>query len=279
MTARIYALCNQKGGVGKTTTTFHLGRAAVRAKRRVLLVDADPQGNLTKIAGGEDIEPDQVGLADVLSSRTEETLADVIVAGNWDGADLAPTPATRPLAAVDQELVIAGAGREGRLRTALRSVAEDYDLILIDCPPDLGLLTINCLTAADEAVIITHTELFSIDGIAELLTTISEVRTYYNTALKIAGFLVNQHEARTISGQNWLSQLETAAAAHVDDDGNPDPLTVLRPIIPKAVVVKDSSESGRGLDEWPNSRNPSIEAQGLASLYTNHLTILEGTTR
>jgi chromosome partitioning protein len=277
MTARIYALCNQKGGVGKTTMTFHLARAAVRAGLRVLMVDADPQGNLTTIAG-VDVSPDQVGLADVLSTRAPETLADVIVPTSWEGAHLVPTPDPDTLAAVGDELVIAGPGREGRLRAALADVAEDYDVVFIDCPPSLGLLFVNCLTAAKKAGIVTHTGLFSVNGIAQLLKTILAVQTYYNAALVIAGILVNHHEARTISGQTWLANLEEAAAAQVDDEGNPAPLTVLRPSIPKAVVIKDSSEAGRGLDEWPNHTNPSVEAMGLLGLFTAHLATLEGTT-
>ena len=121
-------------GVGKSTTTFHLARAAVLRGQRVLVVDNDPQGNLTAGAAAESVEEDQAGLADALSSRAPETIRDVIVRGVWPGLDVVPTSGVT-LGYVRDELVIAGAGREGRLREALATVAADYDLILIDCAP------------------------------------------------------------------------------------------------------------------------------------------------
>ena len=124
MTAQILALCNQKGGVGKSTTTFHLARAAVQAGRRVLVVDLDPQGNLTTSIAAETVDDDQAQLADALSSRAPETLRDVIVPGLWPGLDLVPTAGVT-LGAVRDELVIAGAGRESRLREALQAFSGD----------------------------------------------------------------------------------------------------------------------------------------------------------
>lgn len=270
MGARIYALCNQKGGVGKTSGTFYLGRAAVLAGHRVLLVDADPQGNLTTVAAPpETVEEDQVGLADALSARTEEELRDVIVPTVWDKADLVPTPSPEALGAVGQELVISGPGRERRLREALAAVSEDYDFIFIDCPPSLDLIAVNCLTAADAAVVISHTGLFSVNGIAQLLKTIESVRQYYNPGLSIDGIMVNQHEAETVSGKLWLATLQEAADGHKRHDGTPDPLRVLKPTIPKRAVIKDAMESGRGLDQWG-----SADAAGLSSIYDAHLAAL-----
>src|SRR5690606_38184370 len=181
-TARIYALCNQKGGVGKSTTTFHLARAAVLRGERVLVVDNDPQGNLTAVAAAEEVSEDQAGLADVLSTRAPETVADVIVAGVWHSLNVVPTSGTT-LGYVRDELVIAGAGREVRLREALASVKDDYDMILIDCAPSLDQLTINGLTAADDVVIVTHSKQWSLSGLAQLLETIENVRQYYNPEL------------------------------------------------------------------------------------------------
>ena len=111
------AICNQKGGVGKSTTTFHLARAGVRKHLRVLVIDMDPQGNITVAIAKEPLAEDTPGVADALSARTRDTLADVIVPSVWLGADLAPTVG-EALAFVRDELVIAGAGREGRLRDA-----------------------------------------------------------------------------------------------------------------------------------------------------------------
>ncbi|MFC4905577.1 ParA family protein [Kocuria oceani] len=262
MTTRILALCNQKGGVGKSTTTFHLARAAITAGQRVLVVDLDPQGNLTSVAAAEPVPEDQVGLADVLSSRAEETARDVIVSGVWEGLDVLPTTG-EALGFVRDELVVAGAGREGRLREALTEVATDYDLILIDCAPSLDQLTINGLTAADAAVVVTQSKLWSANGLAHLLTTIDNVRRYYNPGLTVAGIIVNQHEEHTVAGRHWRQELQEAATARS--------LTVLTPPVPKRAAIADATEAARGLDEWGTS-----EATTLAGLYADYLTTLEG---
>ncbi len=262
MTATILALCNQKGGVGKTTTAFQMARAAVRAGRRVLLVDADPQGNLTSVAAAEPVAEDSAGLADALSSRAPETVPEVTVPGVWPGLDLVPTAGTT-LDSVRDELVIAGAGRERRLSLALASAREAYDLILIDCAPSLDQLTINALAAADGVVVVTHTKLFSSNGLSQLLDSIEDVRRYYNPALRVAGILVNQHEAGTVSGSTWLDELQTAAGARG--------LTLLDPPIPKRVVISDATEAANGLDQWGGA-----EAVALGDLYSTHLATIEG---
>ena len=262
VTAQIFALCNQKGGVGKSTSTFHLARAAVLRGQRVLVVDNDPQGNLTSVAAAEPVGEDQAGLADVLSARAPETLRDVIVPGIWSGLDVVPTSGIT-LGWVRDELVIAGAGREGRLREALAGVEDDYDVILIDCAPSLDQLTINGLVAAQGVIVVTHSKLWSANGLAQLLDTIDSVRSYYNGALRVAGIIVNQHEENTISGKTWLDELHQAAESRK--------LTVLDPPIPKRVVIADTVETARGLDEWG-----SAEAAALGQLYAHHLTCIEG---
>lgn len=262
MTAQIVALCNQKGGVGKSTTTFHMARAAVLRGRRVLVVDNDPQGNLTYVAAAEPVEDDRAGLADALSSRASETIRDVIIPGVWPGLDVVPTVGVT-LGYVRDELVIAGAGREGRLREALSEVAADYDLILIDCAPSLDQLTINGLTAADSVVVVTHSKLFSSNGLAQLLDTVEDVRRYYNPELSVAGVIVNQHEEQTVSGKTWINGLREAAEARG--------LSLLQPPIPKRVVISDATEAACGLDEWGSG-----EGASLASMYDQHLTAIEG---
>ncbi len=261
MSAMTFALCNQKGGVGKSTTTFHLARAAILAGRRVLVVDGDPQGNLTSVAAAEPVEEDRAGLADALSARAEETIRDVIVPGIWPGLDVVPTTG-ETLGYVRDELVIAGAGREGRLREALAPAAGDYDLILIDCPPSLDQLTINALTAAAGVVIVTQSKLWSSNGLAHLLRTIDNVRQYYNPALKVAGIVVNQHEDRTVGGKFWRDELTEAAAARS--------LSVLSPPIPKRAAIADATEAARGLDEWGTP-----DATALATIYAHYMRDLE----
>lgn len=262
MTAQILALCNQKGGVGKSTTTFQLARAAVLAGRRVLAVDNDPQGNLTSNITAEDVDPDQAGLADALSARATDTIRDVIVPGVWPGLDVVPTSGAT-LGVVRDELVIAGAGREVRMRQALAEVVEDYDLILIDSAPSLDQLTINALTAADSAVIVTHTKKWSLDGLGQLLDTIGSVQAYYNPTLKVAGIVVNQHEERTVGGAAWLDELHSAAEARG--------LRLIGEPIPKRVVIADATEAARGLDEWGTP-----EASTLGALYGDLLSRIEG---
>lgn len=260
MSTYVIAVCNQKGGVGKTTTTFNLARAAVRAGRRVLLIDADPQGNLTEIASAEPLPEGTAGLADVLSARVGDTIVDVIVPAVWGGASLVPTRG-ETLGDVRDEMVIAGAGREARLRTALATVVDDYDLVLIDCPPTLDQLTVNALTAADSVAVVTHSKLFSATGLGKLLDTITVVRDSYNPRLHVGGVIINAHEARTISGRHWLEEIETSG------------VLILQPPVPKLAVINDAAEAGRGLDEWP-----STEAHVLAKTYDHYLEALAPST-
>ena len=263
MTARILAFCNQKGGVGKSTTTFQLARAAVVAGRRVLAVDSDPQGNLTSNITADEVDAEQAGLADVLSTRADDTMRDVIVPGLWPGLDVVPTASYTALVSVRDELVVAGAGREVRLREALAQVIEDYDLILIDAAPSLDQLTINALTAADGAVIVTHTKKWSLDGLGQLLDTIGNVQRYYNPGLSVTGIIVNQHEERTVGGAAWLDELRAATEGRG--------LRLIGQPIPKRVVIADATEAARGLDEWG-----SAEATALGAIYAEHLAAIEG---
>ncbi|MCG7444423.1 regulatory protein [Mycobacteroides abscessus subsp. abscessus] len=257
MTAHIIAICNQKGGVGKTTSAFHLARAAVKRGHKVLLVDVDPQGNSTTVATAEQLPADAPGLADALSSRTPDSLADVIVPGVWDGLRVAPTVGGA-LSLVRDEIAASNVGREQRLTKALGRVQAEYDVIILDCAPSLDQLTINALTAATKAVAVTEAKLFGSQGLVQLLETIRDVREYYNPTLELAGVIVNKWQANTVSGRQWKAEL--------DEHRTTLDLPILEPPMPQHVVISDALESARGLDEWG-----TIKATEAHNLYDSYL--------
>lgn len=257
----IYAFCNQKGGVGKSTTIYHLARAAVLKNLRVLVIDADPQGNVTR-ALVEDVQGDDIVLADALSYRTTDTLSDILVPGIWEGLTVAPTAGDK-LSPVRDELVSTpNPGRESRLRVQLDAIKADYDLVLIDCAPALDTLTLNALTAAEGVVIITQSKQWSLDGLALLLDNVDNVRAYYNPRLTVAGLIVNLHEANTGAGRHWADELGSAATARG--------LRLLDPIVPKRQAISDATEYGHGLDQGDSKTRP------LADIYAALLTQLMG---
>ncbi len=251
---KTFAIANQKGGVGKSTTTYHLAAALTTLGRKVLVIDADPQGNLSSVIAAE-IEPDWVGLADVLSTRSGDvTVRDALVPGIWSGLTVLPTPKGTVLGMVRDELVVAGTGRERRLAEALGDVEGDYDVCLIDCPPSLDQLTINALTAAAQVLIVTHARLWASDGLAQLLGTIDEVRRYYNQQLGVAGVVVNQYEKNTVTGRERLDEMQDSFAAKG--------MQVLGPPIPKRTMLGDAPESSTRLEEW------GADGVKLAEIYT-----------
>lgn len=261
----IFAYCNQKGGVGKSTTVYHHVRAAILAGMNVLVIDADPQGNITSVLT-EDMQESDAGIADALSNRSDLALADVLVPGIWDGLTVAPTVGDN-LADVRNELIIsAEPGRESRLRTQLETIQNDYDLVLIDCGPAIDPLTISALTAAEAVVIVSQSKLWSVNGLAKLMNTVNLVRKHYNSRLAIAGVVLNAHEAHTLAGNHWADELTTAAEqAH---------LPIFTPPVPKRQAIADATETARGLDEG------DTQARDLATIYAAHLEQLtKGTTR
>jgi chromosome partitioning protein len=197
--ARIIAVANQKGGVGKTTTTINLAASLALADRRVLLVDVDPQGNLTSGLGRKDQAAPAGTIYNAVTSiePTSDARPFVIPAG-VDGMDL--IPADRNLTGAEIELVTL-AGREERLRVLLASVRGDYDYIFVDCPPSLGLLTLNALVAADAVLIPLHCEYFALEGLADLVGTLRRVRAALNPSLDIEGVLLTMFDERTNLGQ------------------------------------------------------------------------------
>ncbi|MEO6627450.1 MAG: AAA family ATPase [Aquihabitans sp.] len=253
------AVANQKGGVAKTTTVHALGVAMAELGRKVLLVDLDPQASLTWACG---VDPDalEVSLHDVLLKRTK--VADVIIELTRptpvDPARVGRLhllPSTIDLAGAELHL-LTKTGREYVLRKALSSVAGDYDRILIDCPPSLGILTINGLTAADEVLIPLQCESLSQRGVGQLLDTIEDVRDYTNEDLRIRGAVATLFDGRTKLAHEVVEQVRSTYD-----------IEVLEPYVPKSVKVAEAPAHGRSiLTHAPRSRSAEAYREIAAQL-------------
>ncbi|MFI9538282.1 ParA family protein [Nocardia fusca] len=246
--ARIVAFANQKGGVGKSTTTMCTARAAaVYHGARVLVVDMDPQGNVSSSLVREPIPSDEVTLADALTPGTGISLRDVIRPTVWDGVDLAPARAT--LSVADRALMAAEFGREHKLREQLAPELDNYDLILIDNPPTLlGQLLTNSLTAANAAVLVTEASQWSGNGLALLGKTINGIRSYHNQQLEITGVVVNRWRDTSFGRQ---AEEEITAGIEKHFPGVP---VWLEWRIPQWVDIAEAAENGLALDESKKSK-------------------------
>ena len=221
------AVVNQKGGVGKTTTVASLGAAFVEKGQRVLLVDLDPQSGLT-FSLGIDPEDIDVTIGDVLLGTKKTDDAIVITE---DGMHLLPSNIT---VAQDEEALVNRTGREQRLRVALDKVAHDYDWILVDCPPTLGVLTVGALSASQQVLVPLQAETLSHRGVGQLLDTVHDVKQFINSELEILGVLPTMFDGRT----NHAKAVLEAIRETYD-------LQVISPPIPKTIRFAEAPAVGR----------------------------------
>ncbi len=236
--AKIIAITNQKGGVGKTTTSINLSAALAKMNCRVLLVDSDPQGNAT---GGLGIN----------KSTLHQTIYDVLINGTAAKYVLQQTnfgvtvlPSNINLAGAEVELVSAMA-RENKLKNALALIRDEFDFIIIDCPPSLGLLTVNALNAADSVIIPIQCEFYALEGVSQLMKTIEIVRSNLNPILKIEGIVMTMFDVRTNLSRQVAEEVKKIFADYLYET-----------IIPRSIKLSEAPGFGKPVTDYaPTSKS------------------------
>jgi chromosome partitioning protein len=244
---RIISIANQKGGVGKTTTAVNLGASLAEAGFRVLVIDLDPQGNATTGMG-------------ISHRNVEGSIYDVIMNDAPIDDCVEPTsvrnlfvvPATIDLAGAEIELVPAFS-RELKLRRALAQVRDDYDFTLIDCPPSLGLLTVNGLAASDDVLVPIQCEYYALEGLGQLLRNVSLVKTNLNPSLELRGIVLTMYDART----KLAEQVEKEVRAHFGDK-------VYRTVVPRTVRISEAPSFGQPVTVFDGTSRGAVAYRELA---------------
>jgi chromosome partitioning protein len=246
--ARVIALCNQKGGVGKTTSAINLGAALAELGRRVLLVDFDPQGALSVGLG---VQPHNLDLTTYnLLMERKVGIDDVLIKTNVSGMDLLPS--NIDLSAAEIQLV-GEVAREQTLARALAPVIDTYDFVLIDCQPSLGLLTVNALTAAHGVIIPLECEFFSLRGVALLVDTIDKVKDRLNPNLRLDGILATMYDGRTLHGREVFSRVVEGFGEAVFDT-----------VIARTVRFPETTVAGEPITTWAPSSTGATAYRNLA---------------
>ena len=256
MTAQIFAIANQKGGVGKTTTAVNLCAYLAKAGTRILLVDSDPQANATTSLGIDPRKP-ETSLYDVLIDN--RPVHEAITATSLDGLSL--LPANLDLAGAEVEMA-ARMAREQLLSKALQPLTCDYDYVVIDDPPSLGLITINGLTAADGIIIPVQCEYLALEGLSQLLETIQQVRRVLNGRLKVAGVLLTMSDART----NLSTQV-------VEDVREHFPLETFDTLIPRSVRLSEAPSHGLAVLNYAPESAGALAYEALAAEFMGRFPI------
>src|SRR5689334_4723164 len=226
---RVMAIANQKGGVGKTTTAVNLAASLAATKRRTLLIDLDPQGNAT-MGCGIDKAQLQRGTCEVLLGEADIQSALV----HLESAGFTMLPTNQDLVAAEVRLLTMTVGRETKLQNALKPVREQFDVIIIDCPPSLNMLTVNALVAADSVLIPMQCEYYALEGLTALLSTIEQIRAAVNPGLELEGILRTMFDPRN----NLANEVSAQLIMHFGDK-------VFRTIIPRNIRLAEAPSFGK----------------------------------
>lgn len=246
--SKIIAITNQKGGVGKTTTSVNLAAALAKMNYKVLLVDIDPQANATQGIG---IDRDYVELS-TYHVLTEEVGLDKVILHSYIN-NLDVVPGEIDLAGVDLELANVKKGRETRLRDALNKAKNQYDFIFIDCPPALGLLTTNALTSCDSVLIPVQCEYYALEGLTQLLNTIKLTQSHFNRKLSIEGLLLTMLDQRTNLGLEVSQEVRKYFGEKV-----------YKTVIPRNIKLSEAPSAGISIFDYDKNSIGAIAYQELA---------------